>query len=75
MYVTIQPTLNEFMGAGRPVWKEARATLQDVLSSDNAKLRDNSALCSAALTPVSEVRGRVRVRVMVGCCVQNMDMI
>lgn len=28
----LQPNLNKFMGMGRPAWKEARATLQRILS-------------------------------------------
>ena len=35
-------TLNYFMSLGKPVWQEARKTLQSLLSNDNPKLRDVS---------------------------------
>src|SRR6476659_5260972 len=50
------PSLNEFMGLGRPAWSEARATIQDLLSFDNATLRDNDALRGFALIPMSDVQ-------------------
>lgn len=39
-----QPTLNAFMGLGLAAWKEARATLQTLLSEENPILRDDCAL-------------------------------
>jgi len=36
--------LNEFMALGRPAWKEARTTLQSILSADECALRDNVTL-------------------------------
>lgn len=41
-----KPTLNAFMALGRPCWREARSTLQSLLSADNATLRDNASLRS-----------------------------
>jgi|TARA_R100000005_G_C4976653_1_gene187811 fumarylacetoacetase len=37
-------TLNYFMSLGKPVWQEARKTLQSLLSNDNPKLRDDAGL-------------------------------
>jgi len=34
-----QANLNQFMGLGRPAWKEARATLQNLLTPGNNKLQ------------------------------------
>lgn len=39
-----QPTLNAFMGLGRPAWTEARAFLQKLLSAGEPTLRDNTEL-------------------------------
>jgi fumarylacetoacetase len=49
-----QPSLNAFMALGRPVWKETRAVLQNLLSADNPKLRDH-ALRETALLPIDTV--------------------
>ncbi|KAF9679363.1 hypothetical protein SADUNF_Sadunf06G0007200 [Salix dunnii] len=56
----LQPNLNKFLALGRPAWKEARATLQNLLSgmiiiSDEAKLRDNPSLREKSLVPMSKV--------------------
>ena len=50
-----RPTLNDFMALGRPAWREARATLQDLLSADNPALRDDEAFRRRALVPADEV--------------------
>jgi fumarylacetoacetase len=50
-----QPSLNKFLEMGRPAWKEARATLQKILSADEPVLRDNEALRRKCLIPMSEV--------------------
>lgn len=39
-----QPNLNKFLEMGRPAWKEARATIQKLLSSTEPALRDNASL-------------------------------
>ncbi|KAH7545292.1 fumarylacetoacetase [Ziziphus jujuba] len=44
-----QPNLNRFLELGRPAWKEARATLQKLLSSTEPTLRDNANLRQKAL--------------------------
>ncbi|XVF75241.1 hypothetical protein PTKIN_Ptkin13bG0171600 [Pterospermum kingtungense] len=51
----LQPTLNKFLALGRPAWKEARATLQKLLSSSEPTLRDNAELRQKSLVPMSEV--------------------
>ncbi|KAG7591377.1 Fumarylacetoacetase-like C-terminal [Arabidopsis thaliana x Arabidopsis arenosa] len=40
----LQPNLNKFLAMGRPAWKEARSTLQRILSSNEPILRDNDVL-------------------------------
>ncbi|KAL4425695.1 hypothetical protein ABPG75_009711 [Micractinium tetrahymenae] len=50
-----QPTLTAFMALGPPAWREARATLQRLLSAGEGALRDNLALRSAALLPMADV--------------------
>ncbi|KAJ3210484.1 hypothetical protein HDU67_005249, partial [Dinochytrium kinnereticum] len=40
-----EPTLNHFMSLGRPIWREARSTLQRLLSATHpSKLREDQAL-------------------------------
>ncbi|CAK8531313.1 unnamed protein product [Lathyrus sativus] len=51
----LQPNLNKFVSLGRPAWKEARATLQKLLSSTEPTLRDNEVLRQKALVPLSQV--------------------
>ncbi|KYQ92618.1 fumarylacetoacetase [Tieghemostelium lacteum] len=36
-----EDSLNSFMGLGKPAWREARNTLQSLLSSENPTIRDN----------------------------------
>ncbi|XP_042481400.1 fumarylacetoacetase [Macadamia integrifolia] len=52
----LQPSLNKFLGMGRPAWKEARATLQKLLSSDNPTFRDNASLREKSLLPMDKVK-------------------
>lgn len=49
-----QPTLNAFMGLGRPAWQEARATLQKMLSASEPVLRDNTDLRDRAFVSQSK---------------------
>ncbi|XP_057997681.1 fumarylacetoacetase-like isoform X4 [Hevea brasiliensis] len=51
----LQPNLNKFLAMGRPAWKEARATLQKLLSSTEPGLRDNESLRQKSLLPMSKV--------------------
>lgn len=50
-----QPTLNAFMAQGRAVWRETRSTLQVLLDAEVPTLRDDEALCEAALIPMDAV--------------------
>jgi fumarylacetoacetase len=47
-YVFKQETLNQFMGLTRAAWKEARSTLQSLLSVDNPLLQSNQELRTRA---------------------------
>lgn len=49
-------TLNAFMASGRTVWKQVRARLQDLLSAENAELRDDDGLRSRAFHHRAHVR-------------------
>ncbi|GAM17586.1 hypothetical protein SAMD00019534_007610 [Acytostelium subglobosum LB1] len=48
-------SLNAFMELGRDAWTEARTTLQRLLSSDNAEIRDNQTLRNIVFFPQSNV--------------------
>lgn len=50
-----QPSLNKFVGMGRPAWKEARSTIHQLLSSDEPAIRDNAVLREKALLPINKV--------------------
>ncbi|EGW13581.1 Fumarylacetoacetase [Cricetulus griseus] len=43
-HVFDETTLNSFMGLGQAAWKEARASLQNLLSASQARLRDDKEL-------------------------------
>jgi fumarylacetoacetase len=51
-----QPNLNKFLELGRSAWKEARATIQKLLSSSEPALRDNESLRQKALVPMERVK-------------------
>ncbi|KAK4398870.1 Fumarylacetoacetase [Sesamum angolense] len=51
-----QPTLNKFLELGRPAWKEARSTLQKLLSAAEPILRDNTSLRQKAFLPTDKVQ-------------------
>lgn len=59
----IQPNLNKFLGLGRPAWKEARATIQKLLSSTEPALRDNASLRQKALVPIDKVEMLVPIAI------------
>ncbi|XP_057833472.1 fumarylacetoacetase isoform X1 [Cryptomeria japonica] len=52
----LEGTLNAFMAMGRPAWKEARATIQKLLSADDPTLRDNAELRRKALLLMNQVQ-------------------
>ncbi|GAU97557.1 hypothetical protein RvY_08832 [Ramazzottius varieornatus] len=49
-----QPTLNQFMSLGCDAWKEARSTLQKLLSTSEPTLRDNESLRKKAFAQQSQ---------------------
>jgi 2-keto-4-pentenoate hydratase/2-oxohepta-3-ene-1,7-dioic acid hydratase in catechol pathway len=51
----LQPNLNKFLAMGRPAWKEARSTLQRILSSNEPILRDNDVLRRKSFHQMSKV--------------------
>lgn len=48
-----EPTLNNFMALGRNAWREARQTLQQLLSATEPTLRDSKELRARAFVPQS----------------------
>ena len=50
-----QPSLNCFMGMGRPVWQAVRRTVSHLLNTDTSTLRDDALLRTQALYPIKEV--------------------
>ncbi|KAI3973845.1 hypothetical protein MKX01_030421 [Papaver californicum] len=52
----LQPSLNKFLAMGRPAWKEARSTIQKLLSADEPTLRDNASLREKAILPMNKVQ-------------------
>ncbi|KAI3920502.1 hypothetical protein MKX01_000841 [Papaver californicum] len=52
----LQPSLNKFLAMGRPAWKEARSTIQKLLSADEPTLRDNASLREKAILPMDKVQ-------------------
>lgn len=51
-----QPNLNKFLAMGRTAWKEARATIQKLLSSTEQTLRDNMNLRLKTLVPMNKAQ-------------------
>jgi fumarylacetoacetase len=49
-----QSSLNMFMGLGRPAWREARRSLQDLLRHDSDVLRDDVALRDQVFVPIDD---------------------
>ncbi|TKY72224.1 Fumarylacetoacetase protein [Spatholobus suberectus] len=66
----LQPNLNKFVSLGRPAWKEARATLQKLLSATEPTLRDNAVLRQKALIPV--LKGKTCF-IGIACLLPTMD--
>ncbi|KAI8874192.1 fumarylacetoacetase [Ramicandelaber brevisporus] len=54
--VFAESSLNAFMALGRPVWRQVRAKLQELLSADNAALRDDAELRAKVLVPQSAAK-------------------
>lgn len=62
-HVFDQPTLNAFMGLGRPAWQEARGTLKRILSANEPVLRDDAKLREAAFVPQSQATMHMPARI------------
>lgn len=58
-----ESTLNRFMAAGRPVWRDARETISELLSADNPTLRDNQTLRDAVLVPMEHTEMQMPVSI------------
>lgn len=58
-----QSTLNKFIESGKENWSKVRAELQDILSADNAALRDNQALRKQAFFKQTDVTLHLPVHV------------
>ncbi|KAF3587684.1 hypothetical protein F2Q69_00026557 [Brassica cretica] len=54
-YLKHVTNLNKFLAMGRPAWKEARSTLQRLLSSTEPSLRDNDVLRRKSFYEMSKV--------------------
>ncbi|MFT7816471.1 fumarylacetoacetase [Arapaima gigas] len=55
-HVFEEPTLNAFMGLGLQAWREARRTLQRLLSATEGALRDDRTLRGRAFVPQSSAK-------------------
>lgn len=58
-----EKSLNSFMSLGKECWKEARKTLQSILSADNPILRDDLNLRSRAFVPQDSAKMHVPVKI------------
>ncbi|CAO2613910.1 Fah [Lemmus lemmus] len=63
-HVFDETTLNSFMGLGQAAWKEARASLQDLLSASQARLRDDNKLRQRAF--VSQAAATMHLPATIG---------
>lgn len=61
--VLTSATLNPLMALGRPAWTEARATLQRILSADEAELRDNPELRDLAFVSMADATMHLPARI------------
>jgi len=48
-------TLNVFMAQGRPIWREVRQRIQQLLDADEPTLRDDAEILARVLVPMAEV--------------------
>jgi fumarylacetoacetase len=55
--------LNPFLALGRPVWRKARETIQHLLASETATLRDDAGLRGAAFHKQAEVSMQLPARI------------
>ena len=59
--VFVRDALNDFLALGRPAWIQVRRTLQSLLSAEDPRLRDDSALRGQVFHKRSEVTMRLPV--------------
>lgn len=52
----LQPSLNLFMSLGKPSWRKVRSAIQNLLSADEPRLRDDKVLLERALVPKERVQ-------------------
>lgn len=58
-----EDSLNPFLAAGRATWGPVRARLTELLTHDNPRLRDDTALRARALVPAPEARMLLPTRI------------
>ncbi|KAL1932329.1 hypothetical protein VTP01DRAFT_9385 [Rhizomucor pusillus] len=58
-----EPSLNEFMKLGKPVWQATRSALQNLLSKENPVLRDNAEVRNRVLIPQAQVKMHVPAQI------------
>jgi len=61
--VFLEPDLNAFLAAGRPIWARARQAISRLLSADEPSLRDSAALRKQAIFLQSDVAMLMPMRV------------
>jgi fumarylacetoacetase len=61
--VFARDALNDFLALGRPAWIHVRRTLQSLLSEENPRLRDDSALREQVFQKRGDVEMRLPVRI------------
>jgi fumarylacetoacetase len=61
--VFLDPNLNAFLAAGRPIWTRARQAISRLLSADEGSLRDNAALRKQAIFLQTDVAMQMPMRV------------
>ena len=57
------PVLNAFLALGKSAWREARATISNLLRAGETTLRDNAGLRERVLLPMKDVEMRLPVEI------------
>ena len=58
-----RPSLNGFIALGRPIWREMRTCISELLRHDNPRLRDDQRLRARALIPMGGARLHLPVEI------------
>jgi fumarylacetoacetase len=58
-----RPSLNGFIALGRPIWREMRTCISELLRHDNPRLRDDQGLRARALIPMGGARLHLPVEI------------